>query len=105
MKEVLAFDLVAKVPHEELADRIRETTPNLVWRQGDSDSQGRYLSGSDNVRSRVKIWLDDIPIAMSISFSGWPETLTDRETKKQQFLASFMAQLTEIVTTVDVTPP
>lgn len=29
MKEVLAFDLVAKVPHEELADRIREATARV----------------------------------------------------------------------------
>ncbi len=84
MKDFITYDLRSNLSEDQVYEQVCQTLPTFAWRRGNSDAQGFYITGTSNESVRIKLWLDEEPIAMSISFrNAWLET-PDRELRKEQ---------------------
>lgn len=84
MKEFISINLRTNYSDDEINKYVFQFFPDFKWRSGDSDMQGRYISGVDVDGVQIKLWLAERPVAMSISFHGLRLNLLDREPKKEE---------------------
>lgn len=82
MKDFICIDLKTSLDDNEINNYVRCFFSDFAWRSGNSDMQGRYISGVNIDGVHIQLWLGDRPVAMSISFRDLPTNNPDRESKK-----------------------
>ncbi|KPA13232.1 hypothetical protein MHK_006538 [Candidatus Magnetomorum sp. HK-1] len=86
MKDFVTYDIFCDLNKEQIFAEVVGFLPNFKWRQGDSDSQGPYISGMDDDDIQIKLWLGEEPVEMTISFDDvWLDT-SDRDKRKVHFI-------------------
>lgn len=78
MAEFVSIDISSVVASDEVRDLIARELSEFSWRRGDSDEQGKYLSGSSS-GVQIRCWVDEKPMAMSISFRNSSLNAEERE--------------------------
>lgn len=86
MKDFICIDIESDLSGDEIRHYVGQLLAEFRWRSGDSDSQGAYVSGMSDEGIQIKLWFDENPIAMSVSFRNvWLESL-ERESNKQKLI-------------------
>lgn len=49
---------------------LSEFMTDFVWRMGESDMQGGYVSGRNEAGVHIQCWTDENPLSFTISFSN-----------------------------------
>lgn len=65
MKDFIRTTISTNLGQEDLHSILSNELPDYVWRMGDSDQQGKYVSG--NGLGQILLWLDDNEVDVSIS--------------------------------------
>jgi hypothetical protein len=100
VKDFITYDLRCVLNKKQVFDKAIETLSAFAWRQGDSDAQGPYVSGTSDDHVQVKLWLGEAPIAMSVSFRrAWPE-VPDREGRKNEVIDLIERELIPVIGTI-----
>jgi hypothetical protein len=86
MKDFVTYDIRCNLSKAQVYEKAVGALSEFAWRQGDSDAQGPYISGSNDQRIQVKLWLGEDPLALSVSFRrAWLDA-PDRETRKSNLI-------------------
>jgi len=86
MKDFITYDLISDLGRSSITTVAKKVFPGFLWREGDSDTQGLYISGSDENHVTIQIWLSEKPIEMFVSFRSAWESDTDRYNKKSKLI-------------------
>jgi len=86
MKEFITYDLKSKLNRSDIYNKALTALPDFNWRKGDSDSQGEYVSGMNQNKVDIQLWLEGNLVEMSVSFRGCWENNENRESKKQKLI-------------------
>src|SRR5262249_8741019 len=77
-----SIDVASELDHDAIFHILREALPSFLWRHGNSDTQGPYVSGRHQDGIVIQAWLGEQPMAMSSSFRGaWREDPAREERK------------------------
>ena len=68
MRDFITYDVRTSLPVERIYEIVAKQLPEFAWRQGDSDAQGPYISGTDSDAVQMKLWLGEDPMTISASF-------------------------------------
>ena len=104
MKDFVIYDVRCTLVKQQVLDIVIRNLPDFKWRQGDSDSQGPYISGMNRDDVQIKLWLGEAPVSMSVSFDDVWIGEPDREEKKDaliQLLDKAVVPLLGVVTKKD----
>ena len=86
MKDFITYCIRSGLAKKQVFDIVKRTLPDFQWRQGDSDAQGPYVSGSNDDHVQIQLWLGEDPVDMFVSFSrAWMDA-GDREKKKSELI-------------------
>lgn len=86
MKDFVTYDVSCTLGKQRVLDIVTRNLPDFRWRQGDSDSQGSYISGINGDDVQIKLWLGEAPVSMSVAFDDvWIGEL-NREEKKDALI-------------------
>ena len=86
MKDFILYDIKSELNQSDIYSKLLVLFPDYDWRLGDSDSQGKYISGRDKNNIDIEIWLGDTPIGMTVCFRGVWENSNNREEEKQKII-------------------
>ena len=86
MKDFINYYIQCSLSKKQVFDTMVHTLPAFMWRQGDSDEQGPYISGADGNSIQIKLWLGEAQIGMSISFRRAWMDVGDREKSKSELV-------------------
>jgi hypothetical protein len=95
MKNFISIDLESNLQSNQIVELILKELPQFEWHQGDSDTQGVYVSGKNKEGVQIKFWLDEYPIAASLSFRGMHLDTSNQETVKQQIFHEMIRIITK----------
>lgn len=93
MKEFILADIESNLGDSEIQDLVIKFLPDFTWRSGDSDMQGRYLSGISADSATIKIWMGERPLVLSISFRSVSPNIPERESRKAAIIDLVKDQL------------
>lgn len=82
MKDFVTYDVRCTLVKQYVLDIVTRNLPDFTWRQGDSDSQGPYISGTNRDDVQIKLWLGESPVSISVSFDDVWIGEPDREDRK-----------------------
>lgn len=70
MKDFVCIDVIPNFHqnHEFLLNEINNDLSQFSWHSNENDSQGRYIRGANKNNISIELWLDEQPVAISISF-------------------------------------
>jgi hypothetical protein len=80
MKDFISIDVTSTSDSLKILEILSRELPEFTWRAGDSDAAGGYVSGMNQEDVFIKIWTDEKPMELSISFSS---AKVDLERRKQ----------------------
>ena len=87
MKDFITYDIESELKQHDVYQKGKNELSDFKWRMGDSDSQGKYVSGRDHNGVTLKLWLEtNTFIAMSVCFTDVWEDCNDREAKKENLI-------------------
>lgn len=70
MKDFISFRIRSKLSATAVRGHLSDELPGFKWRQGDSDMQGPYISGTNNDGVRLMMWQGEQPNDLTVSFAG-----------------------------------
>lgn len=82
MKEFISADVDSSLSDAEIQNVMMKSLPDFTWRSGDSDMQGKYVSGINGDKVNVKVWMGERPLVLTISFRSLASNILERESKK-----------------------
>lgn len=97
MKDFVTYDVRSSLSKSRIFELVTRSFPGFRWRQGDSDSQGPYISGMDPDDLQIKLWLGESPIKISISFDDVWVDQPDRETRKAEMIENFEKSVIDLL--------
>lgn len=70
MEDFVCIDItpIHDYGHDFILKEIKNELSQFFWFSNENDSQGRYISGLDKNNISIKLWLDEQPVSISISF-------------------------------------
>ncbi len=82
---------------EQIINCFTEKLPSFKWRQGDSDMQGPYVSGTNAGAVQLMMWLGEQPNDLTVSFAGATSSASENRALIDQLLQELAPSLGEIV--------
>jgi len=93
MKDFITYNIESILNQSEIYNTANKTLSDFTWRGGDSDSQGKYVSGRNPNDVHIKIWLGEDPVEMSVSYSlAWLEENRENRENKKNILLNLVEQ-------------
>lgn len=90
MNDFNTFPITTSWSKDAVLARAERTLPAFAWHGGDSDAQGSYIWGRSEDRIFIKLWLEEEPAILTVSFrNAWLDA-ADREDRKRQLIESIM---------------
>lgn len=70
MKDFFCIDVISNCNqnYEVLLNEIKNDLSQFSWHSNEHDLQGVYIRGTDKDNITIEIWLEEQPVAISISF-------------------------------------
>lgn len=70
MKDFFCIDVISNCNHdyEALLNEIKNDLSQFSWHSNEHDLQGVYIRGTDKNNISIELWLEEQPVAISISF-------------------------------------
>ncbi len=68
MTQFLTITITSTLRGEAVCNLIVEAMPNFSWRHGNNDTQGDYVSGASPTGEQIQCWVDNVPMAFTVSF-------------------------------------
>jgi hypothetical protein len=70
MKDFFSVDIESTLSNDDVFEILSGGLPSFLWRRGNSDAQGTYVSGMDSNGVKIQCWTGERPMAVSVSFRG-----------------------------------
>ena len=86
MKDFLTIEFEPRLDEEMMCGAFTTQFPEFSWRRGDSDSQGRYISGTNDALVQIKCWMGEKPMDPTVSFRCAWIGAGERQNKKNDLL-------------------
>jgi len=67
MKDFISTTVTTDLGQEDIFSIVNRSLPSFLWRMGDSDSQGLYISGHGENTEQMQLWLDNDLVDVTIS--------------------------------------
>lgn len=97
MKDFIQIRIETSLNAAQGLNYFREALPRFKWRQGDSDMQGPYISGTNDKAVQLMLWLGEKPCDFTISFAGATSSATENRVLVNQILQTVAPSIGEIV--------
>jgi hypothetical protein len=68
VKDFLSIDIDSTLSNDDIFEILSNGLPGFLWRRGDSDAQGTYVSGLDANGVKIQCWSGEKPMKVSVSF-------------------------------------
>ena len=97
MKDFITYDIESELTRSNIYNKAISLFPEFEWRKGDNDSQGKYISGRNEKKVEIQLWLGESPFEMSVCFTGVWENDPNRNNKKEQLIEIIETRLIPII--------
>lgn len=93
MRDFIAIDLRTSLSQAEVREQLESLLPHFRFRMGDSDLNGRYVSGADEEQAQLQVWLREAPATLTLSLRRWRVGATNRDEAKGVLWARLTAEV------------
>jgi len=97
MNDFVQINIASSLDEVDLARVFSGELSDFNWRLGDSDLQGKYISGTNSDGIQLKCWTSENPLELSISFRMAALRLDEKEKILARIIAIISSHIGEIV--------
>lgn len=69
MKDYIVFSVKSILNQDDVFEIMQNNLSDFLWRRGDSDAQGFYVSGERADGVYLKAWISETPFTLTLSFN------------------------------------
>jgi len=97
MKDFIRIHWQTKLQLSSVFGRLVAALPAFQWRQGDSDMQGAYISGTNPGGAQIKLWFAEQPVDVTVSFRAANISESEASALVDQLVVELLPSMGEIV--------
>ncbi len=85
MTNFIRASIKTRLTQREIYTVVSMALPEFLWREGDSDAQGLYITGIREDVGQIQFWLDEDVVDATVSLGGARSTPQNSEWKEDFF--------------------